>query len=1258
MILLYEELFTEKEIEINIDDLLLLFENKYAGMYDEQLKSNKNSPVDKLYEEYDSLLLKKNFVTSIEELLLLKGGSSEEELKDTYFLRSIKIESIRRVLRDKERKDKFISDKIDKYNTKFRYYPQINEYEDYEKFLQDLSLKKEFAIHYIPKKRPGCPSHQSNTSLASGLKTVERLTPIFELSPHQLFLKNYLSPQTPYNGILIFHGVGVGKTCSGVSIAENFKGLYKKTIILAPEKIQNGWKKTIFDPSEKTEDRQCTQNEYINEEDVYEKNKDKMASARIKENYEMYGYLAFANSVKKYLEENTREISSKDLITKKQKEISLIKEKYSDRVLIIDEVHKIRSSAEGQQASVAKARDTIIYIEKVIKYSDNLKLILLTANPMFNQPEEIIWILNMLLLNDNRNIIKDNITFGEKGVLDEQSANLIKEYSKGYISYLRGENPVTFPYRIDISEISNETRRIMKPKDKTIFGTENKNKTIKFMELYSSPLRGDQFKRYVKEIKGIRNQDNIQDVTYYGKMLQISNCIYPNKSEDIEDCYGESGVRNCFTIKSKKPVKYSLKPGVPNFLDLDNLGNYACKIKTIIEKINNSDGIVFIYSNFLDGGILPLVLALEQNGYIKYGNEEILTSDKKRKPLAYDGTEYELGGFRATYSVIAGGSLKMTDNFEKELDILNSFENKEGKLIKIVIGSTVAAEGLDFKNIRSIHLLEPWHNINKLEQVIGRGIRNCSHAMLEDLTMRNVTIYLHSCELKNNESIETYLYRTSFNKSTQIGQIETILKEVAIDKYLFQYSNLIKESDVESILVKPGFRGNNRFSTKPFDKPYSRTCSFLKECDYMKHKYSIIDKIKNKELEESTFTIEYSRPIIDTYKKYIAIIIVDYFSLNYNKIVEKMKQNYDNFIPDIFNHALNEMLIDKYTIEKNKHKGYIKYTDNNYIFQPINNHDIFLPSYYRINSGPIDVSDYRLELDNYSLIDIPEVQVYGWDEIYKLYDKIINYEFSNPKTPGVDYKSIVDLEYSRPVMGEATVKVFSDSIKYSFYIERLDFKDKCKLLYSILELKLEKTKIKEKYNDFVKDLTEIIGPLFIYNNDKTADYEWQPRYDSKNLNKLYGGFLFYQQRNDFVMFQYTSKQLILCNNVVKENILNDYVKIPKSEIISKNMFGTLIYNLNIGSDNFNKQIVLKHKREEDKAKGKIVLQSGWRELSSQNLLKYIEKKYGTIYKETNIKSLLSVKGTNSKYLTVFALELLLRKSENFIRGDLLWLYYY
>ena len=51
----------------------------------------------------------------------------------------------------------------------------------------------------------------------------------FELGNHQLFLKNFIQEKTPYKGLLVFHGVGVGKTCSAISISQSFRDVYKRS---------------------------------------------------------------------------------------------------------------------------------------------------------------------------------------------------------------------------------------------------------------------------------------------------------------------------------------------------------------------------------------------------------------------------------------------------------------------------------------------------------------------------------------------------------------------------------------------------------------------------------------------------------------------------------------------------------------------------------------------------------------------------------------------------------------------------------------------------------------------------------------------------------------------------------------------------------------------------------------------------------------------------------------------------------------------
>ena len=75
----------------------------------------------------------------------------------------------------------------------------------------------------------------------------------FELAPHQKFIKNFLSMYTPYNGILLYHGLGTGKTCSAIGVAEEtrkylkFMGYNDRIIIVASPNVQENFYLQLFD---------------------------------------------------------------------------------------------------------------------------------------------------------------------------------------------------------------------------------------------------------------------------------------------------------------------------------------------------------------------------------------------------------------------------------------------------------------------------------------------------------------------------------------------------------------------------------------------------------------------------------------------------------------------------------------------------------------------------------------------------------------------------------------------------------------------------------------------------------------------------------------------------------------------------------------------------------------------------------------------------------------------------------------------------
>ena len=229
--------------------------------------------------------------------------------------------------------------------------------------------------------------------------------------------------------------------------------------------------------------------------------------------------------------------------------------------------------------------------------------------------------------------------------------------------------------------------------------------------------------------------------------------------------------------ESGQPVvkdNYSYKKGYEGFFSKNEIHKYSSKIASICNEIENSEGIVLIYSQYIDGGLVPMALALEEMGFTRTGRSSLFSSEfhAKNKDKKFK---------KAKYSMITGNLGFSPDNISEIKKITDS-NNKNGEKVKVVLISLAGAEGLDFTNIRQLHILEPWYNImNRIEQIIGRAIRNCSHKLL-DFKKRNTQIYLHGTLLNDDiESVDLYVYRVAENKALQIGKISRVLKQNAVD---------------------------------------------------------------------------------------------------------------------------------------------------------------------------------------------------------------------------------------------------------------------------------------------------------------------------------------------------------------------------------------------------------------------------------------------------------------------------------------------
>ena len=254
-----------------------------------------------------------------------------------------------------------------------------------------------------------------------------------ELAPYQIFVRNFLSFQTPYNSLLLYHGLGSGKTCSAITVAEEMRdylkqmGISKRIIVVASPNVQDNFKLQLFDERNLKEIdglwniKSCTGNKFIREINPMSMKglpKEKVV-AQIKRiinnSYLFVGYIEFANIITK------KSSVSSDIPEQKKKRVSeaRLQKFFNDRLIIIDEVHNIRMTDDNKDKRVA------VSLLKLVKTAKNLRLLLLSATPMYNSYKEIIWLLNIMNINDRRATIELKDIFDKDGnfVISERSRN-------------------------------------------------------------------------------------------------------------------------------------------------------------------------------------------------------------------------------------------------------------------------------------------------------------------------------------------------------------------------------------------------------------------------------------------------------------------------------------------------------------------------------------------------------------------------------------------------------------------------------------------------------------------------------------------------------------------------------------------------------------------------------------------------------------------------------------------------------------------
>jgi len=807
----------------------------------------------------------------------------------------------------------------------------------------------------------------------------------FELTPVQRFIGRFLSPECPYQSALLYHGVGVGKTCAGITVAENYLRRFprKRVIVVAPPTIQPGFRRTIFDIEGLTINdnetipntaKGCTGNTYLKRTGMENQKDRKIVAARVKtlidSRYSFMGYTQFQNYISGILKRVPRYPDEERI---RQEEVKVLRREFNGRLIIIDEAHNLRdvpgeieddnldAAAPVQVSDSAAGKKLTPTLLKLLDAAQGMKLVLMTGTPMYNNYREIIFLMNLMLINDKQVKISERDIFMPDGQFTVDGQKILGAAASRYVSFMRGENPLSFPVRLKPAGSApalTEWPALSPNGGKDV--PEDVGKNMLNMPFIPVTFEGDAYRDYEQISEDALGRGSL-GIRAIDEMVQAGNWIFPGTGA-ANQRIREAGFQGAFeeTLEGVS-ARYKLRSGIPaEWLQKTNLRRHSPKAHFILNRITSAKGVVFIYSRYIKAGGLSLAIALEANGYTLYGRDRGLfingTVDGKGRQCAEcSRRESDHRGAGHTFVpakyILLTGSTEVSYNNPAAVDAVRAAKNITGREIKVIIGSQVASEGVDFRFIREIYVFDSWFHLNKLEQVIGRGVRTCSHAML-DASLRNCTIYwmVNVFAEGDRESADLYMYRNAFQKAVQVGRVTRVLKRYALDCNLNRAAILVqgfatqRHTDAQGIL-REGVDVN--------DTPFTSMCDWIETCEYT-----------------CAAPVEFSADIdMSTYDEYASRWRESIIKQGLKRIFEENDQvmfQFDDLLalsaipPIALKTILSDILDNDYfQLEVGGRKGYLVYKNGYYLFQPESLRDESIPLALRIADIPVKRDFYE-----------------------------------------------------------------------------------------------------------------------------------------------------------------------------------------------------------------------------------------------------------------------------------------------------------
>ena len=620
---------------------------------------------------------------------------------------------------------------------------------------------------------------------------------------------------------------------------------------------------------------------------------------------------------------------------------------------------------------------------------------------IFNRKQRLFDIYEndtILDLSNNENFMEyfldDNYNIPEKKQV------LLRRMLLGLTSY----------YPIDRSSIVNMPE-IIEPKILPQYKDYNIVNNINIVPCFMTSIQWvnyeDEYsKEKMKKLQQLRRKHLYSDSTSTFNIRTRQNCnvVYEDDSFRVEK------------DEIKKEDTYQMMARNGHFSYEGTLHLFSPKFHQILGNIQRylnkgvPTGKILYYSDFRhESGSEAFEKILIQNGYEKYDSEKEEIENLIQKK-----------SIKKRYTFITGKESQEQRRINKEA--FNHRGNLRGEYIHIILISSSGAEGISLKAVRQVHVMEPFWNYIRVDQVLGRAARMESHTDLPE----------------DERNVEQYLYLTMLPEGNTVEEVFDSLQE-------------LEWSEVDKISISGDVKKELIEKHKSVYKTITKIISMKKETkgrtvdqelfDIMERKYNISSKISEIIKEASVDCIQNTRDDIQLNEK----------CLRFSKKLEQEEAHF----PGITSSQLNE-------IDQKQFKSHFTFhikPDTYVVLAKKNEQDIFI--YYRVQDegGNIDIryirengiriADYdpfQKVLSYYEKKEHPLNESLGkkfsvFQSIYDVPEYLIESKIEKNIFPGLD--EIINDENKKGLIIKYNIseKLFYSPVKQSTIIKLYDYQN-------------------------------------------------------------------------------------------------------------------------------------------------------------------------------------------------------------------------